>query len=367
MNTDYTQLNGGFLCGLRVLDLSQYIPGPFATRQLADLGAEVIKVEPPGGDPMRYFMHTEDNSISPVYQHLNRGKHICRLDLKSDAGKQCLRDLITSADVLLESYRPGVLEKLEFGRELLKQLNPGLIHCALSGYGQTGPYRLQAGHDINYCAASGSSQVSGIPQRPVIGYPPIVDHAGAMQASIAIMGALFARERNGEGAYLDISLFETILSWQYYPLLNNEPERAESLINGGAACYNIYQCADGEFVSLGAVEAHFWQRFCKTIERPQWTERQFEAMPQTDLIGAVSQIILQQSAKHWNQVFASVDCCFEAIIFPHDPSSHPQIQARKALTENGPAYPGMINDKAVFINHQLFEFGADEIPRWGKT
>ncbi len=137
MNIDYTQLNEGFLCGVRVLDLSQYIPGPFATRQLADLGAEVIKVEPPGGDPMRYFMHTDDNSISPVYQHLNRGKHICRLDLKSDAGKQCLRDLILSADVLLESYRPGVLEKLGFGRQLLKQLNPGLIHCALSGYGQT--------------------------------------------------------------------------------------------------------------------------------------------------------------------------------------------------------------------------------------
>jgi alpha-methylacyl-CoA racemase len=355
-----------FLSGVRVLDLSQYIPGPFATRQLADLGAEVVKVEPPNGDPMRHFMHDGEDSISPVYQHLNRGKRICRLDLKSDTGKQWLRNLITDADVLLESYRPGVLEKLGFGREVLQQLNPGLIHCALSGYGQTGPYRLRAGHDINYSAASGSSQVSGTAERPVIGYPPIVDHAAALQASTAIMAALFARERSGEGAYLDISLFETILSWQYYPLLNDEPERAESLINGGAACYNIYQCADGGFISLGAVEAHFWQRFCETIEQPQWIERQFEAMPQADLIAAVSQIISQQTVKHWNQVFAAVDCCFEAVIFPHDSSSHPQIQARNGLTENGPSYPGMINDEAVFIDQDLFELDVDEIPRWTK-
>ena len=359
-----TRLAERFLHGVRVLDLSQFIPGPFATRQLADLGAEVIKVESPAGDPMRSFMHCDEGSISSVYRHLNRGKRICRLDLKTDAGKLCLCDLITDADVLLESYRPGVLDRLGFGRDVLEQLNPGLIHCALSGYGQTGPYRLRAGHDINYCAASGSSQVNGTAETPVIGYPPVVDHAGAMQASIAIMGALFAREHNGKGAYLDISLFETILSWQYFPLLNHEPERAESLINGGAACYNLYRCADGVFVSLGAVESHFWQRFCETIERPQWIERQFEAMPQTDLIAAVGKIISRQTAQHWNQVFESADCCLEVVIFPADPASHPQIQARKALTENGPAYPGMINDKAVYINHDLFEFDTDEIPHW---
>ena len=364
MNKKTRQLAERFLHGVKVLDLSQFIPGPFATRQLADLGAEVIKVEPPAGDPMRRFMHNDDDSISSVYRHLNRGKRICRLDLKSDSGKKYLRNLIADADVLLESYRPGVLDRLGFGRDVLEQLNPGLIHCALSGYGQTGPYRLRAGHDINYCAASGSSQVNGTAETPVIGYPPVVDHAGAMQASIAILGALFSRERSGEGAYLDISLFETILSWQYYPLLADDPERAESLINGGAACYNLYQCADGTFVSLGAVEPHFWQRFCETIERPQWIERQFEAMPQIDLINAVRQILSQQAVKHWNRVFASVDCCFEAVIFPHDPESHPQIEARNALTDNGPAYPGMINHEAVFIDHDLFEFDPDEIPHW---
>jgi crotonobetainyl-CoA:carnitine CoA-transferase CaiB-like acyl-CoA transferase len=353
-----------FLGDVRVLDLSQYIPGPFATRQLADLGAEVIKVEPPAGDPMRRFMHNRHDSISAVYRHLNRGKRICRLDLKSNTGKQSLQDLIVDADVLLESYRPGVLKKLGFGRDALSRLNPRLIHCALSGYGQTGPYRLRAGHDVNYCAASGSAQVSGISERPVIGYPPIVDHAGAMQASIAILGALHAREHSGEGAFLDISLFETILSWQYFPLLNHEPDRAESLINGGAACYNIYQCEDGQFVSLGAVESHFWQRFCETLARPQWIGRQFETMPQHDLIDEVSRLISLNSSDHWNRLFATVDCCFEAVIFPDEPASHPQIKARNSLTDSGPAYPGMIDDEPVFTDNDLFEFDADETPRW---
>lgn len=367
MNTDSKQPSERFLGGIKVLDLSQFIPGPFATRQLADLGAEVIKVEPPDGDPMRRFMHTSGDTLSAVYRHLNRGKRICRLDLKSDAGKQCLRDLIVDADILLESFRPGVLERLGFGRDVLEQLNPRLIHCALSGYGQTGPYRLRAGHDINYNAASGALQVSGTSARPVIGYPPVVDHAGAMQASITILGALYAREHSGKGAYLDISLFETILSWQYYPLLKHESARAESLINGGAACYNIYQCADGQFVTLGAVESHFWQRFCETVDRPQWIARHFETMPQTELINEVNQLISQHPARYWKQLFAAVDCCFEMVVFPGDPAAHPQIQARNALTEHGPTYPGMINDEPVFIDETLFEFDADETPHWGHT
>ena len=364
MNNDSRQSSGRFLGGIKVLDLSQFVPGPFATRQLADLGAEVIKVEPPNGDPMRRFMHDNDDTLPAVYRHLNRGKRICRLDLKTDAGKQCLRDLITDADILLESFRPGVVEKLGFGRDVLDQLNPRLIHCALSGYGQTGPYRLRAGHDINYAAASGSLQVSGTSERPVIGYPPIVDHAGAMQASITILGALYAREHSGKGAYLDISLFETMFSWQYYPLLNHEPARAESLLNGGAACYNIYQCEDGKFVSLGAVESHFWQRFCETVDSPQWTERQFESMPQTGLIAEVNQLISTHPSKYWNRLFATVDCCFEMIVFPDKSDLHPQIQARNALSEHGPGYPGLINDEPVFTDHEIFEFNVDDTPRW---
>jgi len=156
-----------------------------------------------------------------------------------------------------------------------------------------------------------------------------------------------------------------MFSWQYYPLLNHEPARAESLLNGGAACYNIYQCEDGEFVSLGAVETHFWQRFCETVDRPQWTARQFETMPQFELIAGVGQLISQHPTEYWNRLFASVDCCLEMVAFPDKPDLHPQIQARNALTDHGPAYPGRINGEPVFTDHEIFEFNADETPRWG--
>ena len=364
MKTDNIQSIDRFLTGVKVLDLSQYIPGPFATRQLADLGAEVIKVEPPDGDPMRRFMHSGDDSMSAIYRHLNRGKRICRINLKLEQGKQCLHNLITKADVLLESFRPGVLEKLGFDQNLLNQINPRLIYCALSGYGQTGPYRLRAGHDINYAAASGSLQVSGTQARPVIGYPPIVDHAGAMQASIAMLGALYAREHSGKGAFLDISLFETILSWQYLPLLTRQSARADSIINGGAACYNIYRCNDGEFVSLGAIEPQFWQRFCETVDRPQWVERQLETMPQDDLMTELSSLFALHPVGYWNQLFSSVDCCYEPVIFPHEPISHIQIKARNALANNGPAYPGQINNAPVFFEPDPFEFEKDVMPQW---
>jgi crotonobetainyl-CoA:carnitine CoA-transferase CaiB-like acyl-CoA transferase len=173
-----------FLENVRVLDLSQYIPGPFATRQLADLGAEVIKIEPPRGDPMRFFMHGDADEISAIYQHINRGKRVCKLDLKSTSGKQKLLELLVDADILLESFRPGVLARLGFDRNELDRINPGLIHCALSGYGQNGPYALRAGHDINYNALCSQSIVSGTAQQPEIAYPPIADHAEIGRAHV---------------------------------------------------------------------------------------------------------------------------------------------------------------------------------------
>lgn len=160
-----------FLTGYRIIDLSQYIPGPFATRLLADHGAEVIKIEPPHGDPMRHFLKPEGDTPSPLYRHLNRGKKIVRLDLKTDAGKALFTRLLASADVLLESFRPGVMARLGFGRETLQEINPKLIHCALSGFGQTGPYRERGGHDLTYCAVSGALSASGTVERPVMTFP----------------------------------------------------------------------------------------------------------------------------------------------------------------------------------------------------
>ena len=353
-----------FLGDIRVIDLSQYVPGPYATRQLADLGADVIKIEPPQGDPMQRFMYAGGDTVSPVYRHLNRAKRIARIDLKSEAGKKILLNLLADADVLLESYRPGVLQRLGFGRDTLETINPRLIHCALSGYGQTGPYKLHAGHDLNYCAATGQLGTSGIAEKPVMSFPPIADHAGAMQASITILAALYARERSNRGSFLDISLFETALSWQYVPILEGNVGRAEYVINGGAACYNIYQCQDKEFTSLGAIETHFWQNFCEAIDRPQWIERQYESMPQQALIAELSHLISQQPLPYWNDLLESVDCCYEPVILSNQLSSHVQIESRQALGNNGPTYPGWINDKPVAIDENIVELQDGESVQW---
>jgi crotonobetainyl-CoA:carnitine CoA-transferase CaiB-like acyl-CoA transferase len=353
-----------FLDNVRVLDLSQYIPGPFATRQLADLGAEVIKIEPPRGDPMRFFMHSDADQLSPIYRHLNRGKRICKLDLKSDEGKKSLTELLVGADILLESFRPGVLARLGFDRDKLDKINPGLIHCAISGYGQTGPYRLRAGHDINYCALSSVLGRSGTEEQPIISYPPISDHAAAMQATIAMLAALHSREQSGSGCFLDISMCESILSWQYLPILTSSSNRASAILDGGAACYNIYQCADGLYISLGAIEAEFWKNFCGALQKPQWENRHMEHMPQKKLIAEVAKTIAAQPRTYWQALLDEVDCSFEILCFPLDLADHPQLKSRQMLTENGPGYPAWINQQPVEVSSEIEQITSQDQLRW---
>jgi crotonobetainyl-CoA:carnitine CoA-transferase CaiB-like acyl-CoA transferase len=355
------------LDGVRVIDLSQYIPGPFATRQLADLGAEVIKIEPPAGDPMRAFMNRDADSPSAVYCHLNRGKRICRLDLKSESGSEALRALLVDADILLESFRPGVLARLGFARERLEEINSRLIHCALSGYGQQGPYAQRAGHDINYCALTSQSIVSGSAERPEIGYPPIADHAAALQAATAMLAALHARSTRERGIYLDISMAESILAWQYLPLLADADERAANILNGGAACYNLYQCADGKFISLGAIEPSFWKNFCTAVQRPQWAGRQFETMPQNGLIDEVASLFAQASLAHWRALLDAVDCCFETLFDGDELAQQAHFISRKALNPAGPTYPAWIDHQPLQVAADFEAIGPGEAPRWRST
>lgn len=324
------------LQGIRVLDLSQYIPGPFATQILADLGAEVLKVEPPTGDPMRGFMLLDQDGISPLYKQINAGKQLVELDLKNADHRVLFEELVTKTDVLLESYRPGVMERLGLGRDRLQQLNPRLIHCALSGFGQTGPARLRAGHDLTYLAMSGSLGVSGTADTPAMAFAPVADHAGAMLATTAILAALLRRGASNRGAYLDLSLFEAALFWQSIGLTAAQRPgealaRGRDLLTGGAACYQIYRTADQRFVALAPLEEKFWAAFCQAVERPDWIPRQFETMPQTALIAEVQALFSQRSLAEWQELLAEVDCCFEPVLELAEVAEHPQVQARQLL------------------------------------
>ncbi len=323
--------------GVRVIDLSQWLPGPAAGQLLADLGAEVIKVEPPAGDPMRRLGPLDEDAISVWYKLVNAGKKVVRLDLKSEAGRGAFASLLSAADVLLESYRPGTLEKLGFDLERRQQLSPSLVHCALSGYGQTGPLAQSAGHDINYLSLGGGLLASGPAERPVAAFPPIADHASALQAVTAILAALLRRQRTGQGASLDISLTETVLAWQALPLTaalrEGELGREEGVLNGGAAFYRIYRCADGRFVSLGAIEPKFWANFCRAVKREAWIERQEEPLPQTELSAEVAELFASLPLEHWESLLGEVDCCFQPVLTPREVLSHRQIRARGQLTQ----------------------------------
>jgi crotonobetainyl-CoA:carnitine CoA-transferase CaiB-like acyl-CoA transferase len=327
-----------FLAGVRVVDVSQYIPGPYASLMLADMGADVVKVEPPAGDPMRGLGPRDRDGISPFWKLMNGGKSVVTLDLKVAAQSEAFAALLATADVLVESYRPGVMERLGFGRARLQELNPCLVHAALSGYGQTGPWRLRTGHDLNYMALGGGLAASGAlawdeAKRPANMAPPVADFASGLQTAMTICGALVGRGRTGRGVYLDLSLTETVLAWQSLNLTaalrpGFEPVLAANLLNGGAACYQIYRCADGRFVTLAAIEEKFWANFCAAVGHAEWTGRQWEAMPQSLLVAEIAALFGARPAAAWEALLGPVDCCFGVVVDPGEVPDHPQIAAR---------------------------------------
>jgi len=337
--------------GLLVLDLSQYIPGPFATMTLRDLGAEVIKVEPPVGDPMRFaFMEGEDG-ISPLYKQLNAGKSVVKIDLKSEDGQVAFTKLVEKADVLLESFRPGVMTRLGFGPERLKELNPKLVHCALSGYGQTGPYAQVAGHDMTYLALTGAlSQTGHKDSGPVPVFPPVADHSGAMQAVNSILAALFRRERSGQGAFIDVSLFEAALSWNYLSLTpaahGHVDKCGEGELSGGAAAwYAIYETSDNRYFAFAPIEPKFWRNFCQAVGREDLIERQNEPQPQTKLMGELRELFKTKTLAEWSAVLLPADCCMEPVHSPDAVLDHPHVQARQIAFDDEIRYPAWVDNQ----------------------
>lgn len=324
------------LRGYRVLDLSQYLPGPYATRLLADLGADVVKVEPPDGDPMRSFIYSDPDNISPLYKQINAGKTVIRLDLKKGDDRNLFAALVKATDVLLESYRPGVLARLGFDHETLQGHNPSLVHCALSGFGQDGPASQRAGHDLTYMALSGMLSHTGSTSEPVIPFPPVSDYAGGQQAATMVLAALLRREKTGEGAYIDTSLYETVLSWQSFGQAGasrpgSQLKPGYGLITGGMACYQIYQTADAKYVVLGALEEKFWSAFCKSVGREEWIDRQHEPMPQTALIKELRALFASATRDHWVAMIADADCCFEPLLDPAEVGGHPHVRDRHLI------------------------------------
>nr|UOZ96587.1 Acetyl-CoA:oxalate CoA-transferase [Cupriavidus sp.] len=309
-----------FLQGVKVVDLSRYLPGPLATLMLSDLGAAVIKVESPQGDGIETLGPLRADGRSAWHEAINGGKEIVRLDLKQAEDKDALWQLLDDADIVLESFRPGVLAKIGFATAEMRRRNPRIIIASLSGYGQQGPLSQAAGHDINYLATAGFlSDVGADRYTPALVSPPVADTFGSMFALASILAALYERERSGEGCYIDLALADAVTPILTFALSEvggprSRAARAEDFLSGGWACYGVYLCADGQEVALGAIEPKFWAAFCEAAGHPEWALRQQEPLPQRALKAEVAAFFRSQPLEAVLAQFAQVDCCLSPVL-----------------------------------------------------
>src|SRR5665213_1892859 len=301
------------LNGLLVLDFTTLLPGPLAALMLAEAGAEVIKIERPGGEDMRRFPPVVDGE-SASFALLNHGKKVLTLDLKSEADREKLEPLIARADILIEQFRPGVMARLGLGYNDLKTINPKLIYCAISGYGQSGPRAGEAGHDLNYIGNTGLLDLQPGPlDAPVVPPALIADIAGgSFPAVINILLALRARDQSGQGCYIDIAMTDAMFTFAWYALALGSaagkfPKPGEMSLVGGSPRYHLYPAKDGKIVACGAIEQKFWDAFCAAIGLP--AEFADDARDPQATRAAVAQLIAARSSEEWGQIFAQADCC----------------------------------------------------------
>jgi alpha-methylacyl-CoA racemase len=328
---------------MRVLDLSQLLPGPYCSLALADLGADVIKIERPGGgDWTRYTPPLPpDGGDSRVFQALNRGKRSLTLNLKSQQGRSVFLRLVATADVVLEGFRPGVMDRLGLSYDVLSRANPGLVYCSLSGYGHAGPYSGRAGHDLNYEGLAGALHLTG-PRNgpPSVPGVPLADLAGALWAAVGILWAVLARERTGRGQRVDASLLGGALSC--LPLAvarqcGGQPmERGASDLTGGWLCYNVYATRDGHYMSLSALEPQFWHAFCQAVERPDLEDQQFApATPGEQAYDALCALFQSRTRQGWVELLEGVDACCEPVYSVGEAIESEAIRALHMLAGDG--------------------------------
>ncbi len=339
---------------ITVLDLTRLLPGSVATMWLGDFGANVIKIEDTkSGDPAR-SMPPFINGEGAVFLATNRNKKSITLDLKSPDDKEIFLKLVAVADVLVEGFRPGVMHRLGFDYESLKMINPKLVYCSISGYGQDGPYRERGGHDINYMAIAGALGLNGLAREaPSIPGVQIADLAGgSMQSVMGILLALMARDKSGVGQFVDVSMMDGAFSMMQVPLsvyfaTGHVPERGSETLSGKYACYNIYETSDGRHLSLGALELKFWTNTCQTLGREDLIPLHFAGGEiQKNCIAEVRTIFKSKTAIEWLEIFASTDACLMLINSAEEAVNDPQVQQRELVIEIDHPKAGKLNQIA---------------------
>lgn len=327
--------------GIRVLDLTRLLPGPYSSLMLADYGADVIKIEDPnGGDYARWY-EPRKGEYNPMFLSLNRNKRSMTLNLKSNHDKDIFKDLVKTADVLIESFRPGVMDRLGLGYKELKKINPKLIYCAITGYGQSGPYAALPGHDINFLSYSGLLELQGERNgKPVLSSVQIGDiGGGALMGTIGILLAIIESRKSGLGQFIDVSMLDGSISWMQSILpeflaVKKTPERGALMLNGGKACYEIYETKDGRFLSVGALEEKFWTNFCKTIGREDLIAKLDASIEeQYRMKEEIQAALLTKTQTEWMTLFDATEACVAPVLKVEEMVTNPQVVDRQIIEE----------------------------------
>ncbi|WP_037545076.1 CaiB/BaiF CoA transferase family protein [Stappia stellulata] len=320
------------LSGVTVVDFSTLLPGPLATLMLAEAGATVIKVERPGGEDMRFFPPRSGN-IGTLFAMLNRGKRCVELDLKAPEARQQVFDLVDTADIVVEQFRPGVMARLGLGADDLCARNPRLIHCSITGFGQCGPRAIDAGHDVNYMALTGLLALScGPPESPVLPPAQLADiGGGSFPAVINILLALLQRDRTGRGSRLDIAMCDAMFTFALFAqaqltALGRAPTNGADLLTGASPRYRLYPAADGHLIAVGALEEKFWQALCDAVELPE-AQRDDKTDPDA-CAKAMAARIATRTAAEWAPILARADCCATPVATLEDAFRDPHFQER---------------------------------------
>lgn len=366
--TDNASPLGQFLKDVKVLDLSQYIPGPMATLFLADMGADVIKIEPPTGDEMRNLGPRDQQGRPTYYRALNAGKCVYRMNLKDPADRDAFLEMVKDADIVVEGFRPGVLARLKIDWPVLKATNPRIVLCSISGYGANSPNARRAGHDANYLAEMGMAYRNG-ETRPAFYDPPLADCAGSLFAVMLLLGALHGRNRTGQGCKIDLALADIVMPMQMMQIADFGAtgkllDRGDYYLNGSAAYYNVYPIAGGRHAILGAIEPKFWAIFCTEAGRPDLIDRHDDAMPQLALKEEVASILASLTADDIERRFEPLDCCLSVIRDLGEAVSSSQVTGRQLVrTDAGgelqSLLPVWINDAPPSLRAPVDEKGTD--------
>lgn len=328
--------------GIRVLDLTRLLPGPYCSLLLADFGADVIKVEHPEVGDYARWSSPKVGDQSALFLSLNRNKRSITLNLKEKEDQEVFLELVKTADVVLESFRPGVMERLGLGYEVLKKQNPKLIYCAITGYGQTGPMADEPGHDLNFLSYSGLLHLQGQSgEKPMIPSVQIGDiGGGALMAAVGVLVSIIDAQKSSEGQFVDISMLDGVISWMQTILPDRWasaeplPDRGELLLNGGKAAYEVYRTRDNRFLSVGALEFKFWKNFCEGIGREEFIDKLDAPIEeQRRMKIGIEQSVLQKTLKEWMSLFEGVDACVAPVLTPEEMARHEQVKQREMVEE----------------------------------